>query len=140
MARGWSVIDHRGACSSDIDRGFYDPFMCAASLQHVATEILRRVGARERTTCRSRVYTHPEEVTDVLACSAQSAPIETSTGVDERVRDSSCTGESLYRLDMGKVQELRRELVNAPGGCDNDVEDLDTVRAGGAWNQWEIKQ
>jgi len=99
------------------------------SLLPSATESLCLIGAGAEIVGRSHECDHPEAITDRPVLTQASTSFTDSAEVDRVVSEALARGDSLYRLDEARVQELAPDLIVTQDLCDVCSIDLETVRS-----------
>ncbi len=99
------------------------------SLLPSATESLCLIGAGDEIVGRSHECDHPGEIIDRPAVSKATTTVTESAEIDRVVSEALARGESLYRLDEARVQELAPDLIVTQDLCDVCSIDVRAVRA-----------
>jgi iron complex transport system substrate-binding protein len=102
------------------------------SLLPSATELLCRLGHADRLVGRSHECDFPEHITDRPVLTAQRTRWTSAADVDQKVSAALAAGESLYHLDIPRLQELRPDLILTQDLCEVCSIDLNTVRQAAA--------
>ena len=108
--------------------------MRVVSLLPAATEIICRVGGRDRLVGRSHECDHPPEVASVPAVTGQRTHYDPEAGVDaaaidRAVREQMRAHGGLYTLDHVAMAELTPNLIVTQEVCSVCSVDAPTVRA-----------
>lgn len=102
--------------------------MRIVSLLPSATEVICLIGAADDLVGRSHECDHPRAIRDRPVLTDQNVQFTSSAGVDEAVSTALDAGNSLYTLDVEKMQELRPDVIVTQDLCEVCSIDLDTVR------------
>lgn len=106
--------------------------MRVVSLLPSATEILCAIGAGDLLVGRSHECDWPPAVLSLPVVTGQRGRSPTGVGasaaIDQAVRETMASGDSLYRIDEGLLTSLRPDLILTQDLCDVCSVDLATVR------------
>lgn len=107
--------------------------MRVVSLLPSATETLCHIGGEDLLVGRSHECDHPAGRLETLpVLTSQRTHGTTSLEIDQEVRDTLDTQNSLYRLDVALLEELRPDVILTQDLCDVCSIDLEAVRAAAA--------
>lgn len=88
------------------------------SLLPSATEIVAALGFGDHLVGRSHECDFPPGVEKLPICSSTKIPVQgTSYEIDERVKEIVAEGLSVYRVDVGRLRELRPDLIVTQTQC-----------------------
>ena len=103
--------------------------MRVVSLLPSATELLCAVGGESMLVGRSHECDHPATILDRPTLTRQRTNAPTSLEIDQQVRESLESGDSLYELDGAVLRELKPDVILTQDLCDVCSIDLASVRA-----------
>ena len=107
--------------------------MRVVSLLPSATETLCHIGGESLLVGRSHECDHPAGgLADLPVLTAQRTRGTTSLEIDQEVRDTLDTQNSLYRLDVELLESLEPDVILTQDLCDVCSIDLEAVRAAAA--------
>ena len=106
--------------------------MRVVSLLPSATETLCHIGGEGLLVGRSHECDHPNGLAELPVLTAQRTHGTTSLEIDQEVRDTLDSQNSLYILDVELLEELQPDVILTQDLCDVCSIDLDTVRAAAA--------
>ena len=106
--------------------------MRVVSLLPSATETLCHIGGEELLVGRSHECDHPDGLAELPVLTAQRTHGTTSLEIDQEVRETLDTQNSLYILDVELLEELEPDVILTQDLCDVCSIDLETVRAAAA--------
>jgi iron complex transport system substrate-binding protein len=88
------------------------------SLLPSATEIVAALGFGDHLVGRSHECDFPPGVEKLPACSSTKVPVQGTSGeIDARVKEIVAEGLSVYRVDVGRLRELRPDLILTQTQC-----------------------
>jgi iron complex transport system substrate-binding protein len=95
-----------------------------------ATEIVAALGCERQLVGRSHECDYPPSVARLPMCSQPRIDVHgTSREIDERVKSSLHGGLSIYQVDVGKLQELRPDVIITQTQCEVCAVSLADVEA-----------
>ena len=106
--------------------------MRVVSLLPSATETLCHIGGGDLLVGRSHECDHPAGLTELPVLTSQRTHGTTSLEIDQEVRDTLDTQNSLYKLDVELLEELKPDVILTQDLCDVCSIDLAAVRAAAA--------
>lgn len=106
--------------------------MRVVSLLPSATETLCQIGGESLLVGRSHECDHPAGLAELPVLTSQRTHGTTSLEIDQEVRDTLDTQNSLYRLDVELLEELKPDVILTQDLCDVCSIDLEAVRAAAA--------
>ncbi|MAB28548.1 MAG: cobalamin-binding protein [Planctomycetaceae bacterium] len=106
--------------------------MRVVSLLPSATETLCHIGGESLLVGRSHECDHPSGIAELPVLTSQRTHGTTSLEIDQEVRDTLDTQNSLYRLDVELLEELEPDVILTQDLCDVCSIDLEAVRAAAA--------
>jgi iron complex transport system substrate-binding protein len=110
------------------------------SLIASATEIVCALGARDLLFGRSHECDFPPDVTRLPSLTDPKFPTGTSYDIDVRVKAILQEGLSVYRVDAGKLQALRPDIIVTQNHCEVCAVSLKDVEAAlCAWSGRQVE-
>ncbi|MDZ4724246.1 MAG: cobalamin-binding protein [candidate division Zixibacteria bacterium] len=104
--------------------------MKVISLIASSTEIVCALGFESHLVGRSHECDYPESVSKLPICTEPKFQLDgTSYQIDERVKAILQEGLSVYRVDAGKLQELKPDIIITQAHCDVCAVSLADVEA-----------
>ncbi|HEY4770183.1 MAG TPA: cobalamin-binding protein [Myxococcales bacterium] len=106
------------------------PAVRIASLLPSATEIVCALGSRAQLVGRSHECDFPEDIEDLpVLTSARIQPLASSQAIDRAVRDVLRDALAIYQIDVGRLREVRPDVIVTQDLCNVCAVSLDDVRA-----------
>ena len=103
--------------------------MRVVSLLPSATELLCAIGGESLLVGRSHECDFPESIESRPALTAQRTVLASSSQIDQQVRETLASGDSLYEIDADALRNLRPDVILTQDLCTVCSIDLKTVRA-----------
>ena len=101
-----------------------------ASLLPSATEIVCALGARPELVARSHECDFPVGVDELpVLTSARIHPLPSSQAIDRAVRDVVREALAIYQIDVGRLREVKPDVIVTQDLCNVCAVSLDDVRA-----------